>query len=178
MSEAIDTGRFATRLRLDGAHMAHVQALSGRGLSRQNIARMTGVAEADVWRLLPAAATVDPHLAGPRLNRIWAEQTVTELLALALRIMAAVQGPEPSPDAMVLDVAMRHGVTVADLKGPSRRRKIARARQAAMWVLRHHATLSLPKIGYLLGDRDHTTVMHGIAAHEGRLAAQQQEMAA
>jgi hypothetical protein len=37
---------------------------------------------------------------------------------------------------------------------------VARARQIAMWVMRSETALSLPAIGRMFGDRDHTTVLH------------------
>ncbi|RYE54889.1 MAG: hypothetical protein EOP20_11210 [Hyphomicrobiales bacterium] len=58
-------------------------------------------------------------------------------------------------------VAELHGVTIADIKGPSRKRKFALARQHAAYEIRrqcHH--LSLPMIGRILGGRDHTTILY------------------
>ena len=55
-----------------------------------------------------------------------------------------------------------YGVTVTDLESPSRRQPLARARQVAMYLCRELTDLSLPKIGALLGGRDHTTALHGI----------------
>ena len=50
-----------------------------------------------------------------------------------------------------------------------RRHKIkVAARFKAMWLIRHETPWSLPKIGAYLGDRDHTTILHGIAAFEAR----------
>ncbi len=58
--------------------------------------------------------------------------------------------------------AEAYGVTVTDLESPSRRQPLARARQIAMYLCRDLTDLSLPKIGALLGGRDHTTALHGI----------------
>jgi chromosomal replication initiator protein len=38
--------------------------------------------------------------------------------------------------------------------------QIAIARQVAMYICREQTSLSLPKIGQLFGNRDHTTVMY------------------
>jgi chromosomal replication initiation ATPase DnaA len=40
-----------------------------------------------------------------------------------------------------------------------------------MWEIRQRTILSTPQIGRALGNRDHTTVLHGIKRHEKRLAA-------
>ena len=50
-----------------------------------------------------------------------------------------------------------------DLLSRRRSRRIARPRQAAMWLCRHLTACSFPEIGRSLGNRDHTTVMHGVA---------------
>jgi len=60
-------------------------------------------------------------------------------------------------------VADFYGVTVADLKAPSRARRLARPRQIACYVMRCVCPhLSFPAIGRLLGGRDHTTVLHAV----------------
>jgi chromosomal replication initiator protein len=57
-------------------------------------------------------------------------------------------------------VASYYGITVNDLTGNSRVAQIAIARQVAMYICREQTNLSLPKIGQLFGNRDHTTVMY------------------
>ena len=51
-------------------------------------------------------------------------------------------------------------LTVDDLYGSSRSQQVATARQIAMYLCRELTSLSLPKIGQLFGNRDHTTVMY------------------
>jgi chromosomal replication initiator protein len=51
-------------------------------------------------------------------------------------------------------------LTVDDLYGSSRSQAVATARQIAMYLCRELTSLSLPKIGQLFGNRDHTTVMY------------------
>jgi len=58
--------------------------------------------------------------------------------------------------------ASTFGVTIIDLEGKSRTQPLARARQVSMYLCRELTDLSLPRIGQLLGGRDHTTVLHGI----------------
>jgi chromosomal replication initiator protein len=61
---------------------------------------------------------------------------------------------------ILAEVAERNDVTVADLKGPSRQRRCAWPRFEAMYLM-HQAGHSLPEIGRFLGNRDHTTALHG-----------------
>lgn len=53
-------------------------------------------------------------------------------------------------------------VGIADLKGRSRKRTLARARQIAMYLCKKLTGLSYPHLGEKFGGRDHTTVL---AAH-------------
>lgn len=64
----------------------------------------------------------------------------------------------------VIDAVARHyKVSVEDLKSDRRYRAIARPRQVAMYLMRKHCPhMSLPAIGRVLGDRDHTTILHGV----------------
>ena len=54
-------------------------------------------------------------------------------------------------------------ISVANLESPKRDRKLARARQVAMYLIRYlRPKISLPRIGKFFGNRDHTTVMHAV----------------
>lgn len=83
----------------------------------------------------------------------------------------------PTPRQIMRRVAQLRGITVDDIIGESRKRPIAHARQETMWELRQRTRLSLPHIGLMLGGRDHTTVLHGVRAHEARMAERQGEAA-
>jgi len=71
---------------------------------------------------------------------------------------------------IMYDVAVKHGVYVSDMRGPSRLRRFVLARQEAMWeVKRQKPEMSLPQLGRIFGGRDHSTIFHGIRAHQKRL---------
>ena len=57
-------------------------------------------------------------------------------------------------------VSAYYKISADDLPGSSRAQAIALARQVAMYICREQTNLSLPKIGQLFGNRDHTTVMY------------------
>ncbi|MGF1490747.1 MAG: chromosomal replication initiator protein DnaA [Prochloraceae cyanobacterium] len=65
-----------------------------------------------------------------------------------------------SPKTIVRVVSDALKVSLEDLMGNSRRREISFARQIAMYLMRQHTDLSLPKIGEEFGGKDHTTVMY------------------
>lgn len=65
-----------------------------------------------------------------------------------------------SPTDIISATAQYFKLTVDDLYGSSRSQSVATARQIAMYLCRERTSLSLPKIGQLFGNRDHTTVMY------------------
>lgn len=65
-----------------------------------------------------------------------------------------------SPTDIIAATAAYFKLSVDDLYGSSRSQAVATARQIAMYLCRERTSLSLPKIGQLFGNRDHTTVMY------------------
>jgi chromosomal replication initiator protein len=65
-----------------------------------------------------------------------------------------------APGNIISLTAIFYQLSVEDLYGSSRSQTIALARQVAMYLCREMTSLSLPKIGQLFGNRDHTTVMY------------------
>ena len=65
-----------------------------------------------------------------------------------------------SPADIISITATFYQLSVDDLYGSSRSQTIALSRQVAMYLCREMTSLSLPKIGQLFGNRDHTTVMY------------------
>ena len=76
--------------------------------------------------------------------------------------------PHPSPREIATTIAKRNGLTLEDLRGPSRRREVAWPRQEAMAAVYARCNVSLPWVGRFFGGRDHTTVMHAIRQVEKR----------
>lgn len=66
-----------------------------------------------------------------------------------------------APLKQILALAARYfGLTQAALTGPSRRTSLVEARNVIVHLARRHTTASYAEIGRLLGNRDHTTIMH------------------
>ena len=68
---------------------------------------------------------------------------------------------EVTPQLIMQTVAEYYSITVNDLTKQSRHREITVPRQIAMYLTREMTNLSLPQIGQVFGNRDHTTVLHG-----------------
>ncbi|MFH1896052.1 MAG: chromosomal replication initiator protein DnaA [bacterium] len=73
-----------------------------------------------------------------------------------------------APKKMIRNVAQHYDILIKDLKGRSRKADIVLPRQVCMYLLRIDCDLPLESVGELLGGRDHTTIMHGVAKIENK----------
>jgi chromosomal replication initiation ATPase DnaA len=86
--------------------------------------------------------------------------------------------PEVSRASIVAEAARDHGLSLADLTDPRRRRRLARARWDAMWrlaqVLRPDGSRvwSYPRIARAVGLTDHTSAGYGIRRWAELMAAE------
>ena len=71
-------------------------------------------------------------------------------------------------------VAEHFNVSTADLCGNKRSSKIVMPRQVAMYLCREILAIPLKNVGQYLGNRDHTTVMHGVEKIEKELQTNEQ----
>jgi chromosomal replication initiation ATPase DnaA len=96
------------------------------------------------------------------------QQTKIAALCSALNAFGKCSDPEIARK-LAMSVATKHGISFADLTSHKRDASLVRARHEAMWRLRQNTRLSYPQIGKILGDRDHSTIIHGIRRHEQRM---------
>jgi chromosomal replication initiator protein len=82
------------------------------------------------------------------------------LITNAVRLQ--LQSNQPKPTDIVVATARYCRLPAAELRGPSRRADLVRARSLAMYLIRNLTGASLQEVGRLLGNRDHTTVMHAL----------------
>jgi chromosomal replication initiator protein len=66
------------------------------------------------------------------------------------------------PADVIEAVSSYYQIGKRSLLGESRARPVARPRQVLMYLLRTHLGIPLEEVGRLVGDRDHTTVMHAV----------------
>jgi chromosomal replication initiator protein len=102
----------------------------------------------------------------------WASLNRCEITTpLAQQLLGEAKSSEiagPTLEQIDVGVTRHFGLRPGDLQARKRTRKIADARQVAMYVMRHHGGASLPAIGQYLGGRDHSTVVHGCQVVEQR----------
>ena len=69
---------------------------------------------------------------------------------------------------IIRETAAKHNISTEYLIGHTRRRGVAWARFEIMWRARHEVGASYELIGAVLGGRNHSTVMYGVARYENR----------
>ncbi len=89
--------------------------------------------------------------------------TITKKIAIdALKDLISPKEDNIITPTLILEVVGEHyNISIADITSKKRPRSIAHPRQIVMYLCRILTDTSLPKIGELLGKRDHTTVLHG-----------------
>ncbi|QXA54134.1 Chromosomal replication initiator protein DnaA [Corynebacterium freneyi] len=99
-----------------------------------------------------------------RLLQVTAQASLLKMpvtLALAEEIIGSDSAEvEITPDIIISATAEFYGLTVADLTGPGKTRPVSHARQVAMYLTRSLIDISLPAIGKVFGNRDHSTVLY------------------
>jgi chromosomal replication initiator protein len=72
------------------------------------------------------------------------------------------KGEKVGVEQIIKHCAERFGVTVADIKGPVRKKQLARARHTAMYLSRKLTDASFPELGEKFGGKDHSTVINAV----------------
>ncbi len=96
-------------------------------------------------------------------SRLLLPQEITRDMAeAALKDIIAPEEATMITHSLILEIVSEHfNVTPADITSKKRPKEIAYPRQIVMYLCRKLTDMSLPKIGEVLGKRDHTTVLHG-----------------
>lgn len=102
------------------------------------------------------------------LNRLNALSQFTKqlpTLAFAKQNIGQILSHQPTqstPEEIIEAVSNICAVRISDIKGKSRQRKIVRPRHIAMYLVRDLTNLSFPETAKIFGDRDQSTIQHGV----------------
>ncbi|MGI9549200.1 MAG: chromosomal replication initiator protein DnaA [Bdellovibrionales bacterium] len=77
-------------------------------------------------------------------------------------ILKNIAQPELTVEQIQKIVSQSFNLSVEDLKSPTRKKNIVRARQTAMYFIRSYLKKSLSDVGFLFHKKDHTTVINSI----------------
>jgi chromosomal replication initiator protein len=110
------------------------------------------------------------------LNRVLAWSRTKGLLLTAEVAVAALndvlgQHRQPTAEEICLATTGYYGLPPEALRGKQRDKRVALARQMAMYLMKEEMGASLTQIGRELGGRDHSTVDHGCAKIAAQLEA-------
>lgn len=104
------------------------------------------------------------------LSKLEQKEITIDLAMEALKDIISPNNKKVITHDYIISIVSEHfSVTPADLAGNKRSKNIVVPRQIAMYLCRELLDTSLKEIGKNLGDRDHTTVMHGIEKIEAEL---------
>lgn len=120
---------------------------------------------------LPADLPVTRLAAALTHVRVWCENAASpaNVFAIQLAIDSTAAQHEPPLADIAQAVARRFRLKTSDLKGPTRKQQVVRARALAMYLMRKLTERSLHQIGEFFGGRDHTTVLHACRKTEASL---------
>ena len=92
----------------------------------------------------------------------YAELNGAELTPELVADLLPPESPEGELDiaAIKAEIASQYRVSVAELEGENREKRVSQARQIAIYLARELTQSSFPQIGKEFGGRDHSTVIH------------------
>ncbi|MBP3610090.1 MAG: chromosomal replication initiator protein DnaA [Lachnospiraceae bacterium] len=104
------------------------------------------------------------------LSRLKKKEINIELAAEAIQDIISADAQRTVTLTYIVDIVADHfSLTPQEIYSKNRSNKIAYPRHIAMYLCRKHLGISLVDIGKSFGDRDHTTVMHGVTKIEEAL---------
>ena len=95
-----------------------------------------------------------------RLKKLEVDVTLAEE---ALKDLISPDNTKQVTPGLIIDIVSEHyNIETQDIISPNKSRNIAYPRQICMYICRKLTDLSLADIGKTMGNRDHTTILHGI----------------
>lgn len=120
----------------------------------RNIRELEGALKQVVAVALNEGCRIDEELVNRVLARNYAPESETQI----------------APEKILTAVGTYYNVSRQILSGRSRRQEIVLPRQVAMYLLRSLTRIPLVQTGALLGNRDHTTILHGFEKIEKEIS--------
>lgn len=106
------------------------------------------------------------------LSRLKKQEVNVTLAEEALKDLISPDNKKQITPELIIEIIAEHfNITSHDIYSINKSRNIAYPRQVAMFLCRKLTDFSLSDIGKLLGNRDHTTVLHGIDKVEKNIKA-------
>lgn len=97
------------------------------------------------------------------LSRLKKQEVNVILAEEALKDLISPDDKKQITPALIIDVIAEHfNITSSEIYSVNKSRNIAYPRQVAMYLCRKLTDFSLSDIGKIMGNRDHTTILHGI----------------
>ncbi len=96
------------------------------------------------------------------LSRLKQREITLELAEEALKDLISSSGRDISVEFIIDVVADHYDISATDLLSNKRNRNFSYPRQICMYLCREYTHISLDEIGLKMGNRDHSTIMHGI----------------
>lgn len=96
-----------------------------------------------------------------------------DLVTRVMRMIVKIEQKVITCENIIQVVQNTFGVDNKSFNSKSRKREIVYARQAAMHLCKQHTTQSVSRIGVVVGNRDHATVLHAIKSVEDLLTTDQ-----
>lgn len=91
---------------------------------------------------------------------IFNKEVDMELAYKTVQKLTRTEEREITVDLIVETVCKHYGLEVSAIQTKSRKREVALARQVAMYLSKDNTDYSVARIGKLIGNRDHATVLH------------------
>ncbi len=102
------------------------------------------------------------------LTRVVAQASLTKQPVTVDLARDVLRGYLPATDVVISvesiqeEVSRHYGITIAELLGHKRDKRVVMPRQVAMYLSRELTQTSLPALGRAFGGRDHTTVLYAV----------------
>ena len=99
------------------------------------------------------------------------EEITIPIVKRAIKDVIRIGAYIPTPDIIIGETARYYGLTDDAIRGQSRQKNTATARQVAMYLCRNLTNLPLTDIGHNFEDRNHATVLSSIRKIEDMMKA-------